>query len=258
MQAPFFTLRTFAATSGLSLLSLLGLAQSMPQSGLARPSTGAPLPAAVGQTTTTPTQPAPGQGKVGSPVPTTTSPLGQPGPALGSPAGAAPATGAGAAAGAASGVSFGQYPVALGVPGGGTANTLPADTVRLTLDEAQGRFLQANFQLLAQRYNVDVANAAIRQALLRDNPNLQLEVNAYNPNTRKLFPFEHQVDVNNPTGGTVVAQIQQLIDISGRRSKLVQLSRTAVGVQQAAFEDLLRQARFQLTQSFYNVVAERR
>jgi cobalt-zinc-cadmium efflux system outer membrane protein len=262
MQAPFFTLRTLAATSGLSLLSLLGLAQSMPQSGLARPSTGAPLPAAAGQTTTVPTQPATGQGKVGSPVPTTTSPLGQPGPALGSPAGAAPATGAGAApsaaAGAGSGTSFGQYPVAVGIPVGGTANTLPADTVRLTLDEAQGRFLQANFQLLAQRYNVDVANAAIRQALLRDNPNLQLEVNAYNPNTRKLFPFEHQVDVNNPTGGTVVVQIQQLIDISGRRSKLVQLSRTAVGVQQAAFEDLLRQARYQLTQSFYNVIAERR
>jgi cobalt-zinc-cadmium efflux system outer membrane protein len=258
MQAPFFTLRTLAATSGLSLLSLLGLAQSMPQSGLARPSTGAPLPAAAGQTTTTPTQPAPGQGKVGSPVPTTTSPLGQPGPALGSPAGAASGTPAIGAAGAASGTSFGQYPVAVGIPAGGTANTLPADTVRLMLDEAQGRFLQANFQLLAQHYNVDVANAAIRQALLRDNPNLQLEVNAYNPNTRKLFPFEHQVDVNNPTGGTVVAQIQQLIDISGRRSKLVQLSRTAVGVQQAAFEDLLRQARYQLTQSFYNVIAERR
>jgi cobalt-zinc-cadmium efflux system outer membrane protein len=265
MQAPFFTLRTLAATGGLSLLSLLGLAQSMPQSGLARPSTGAPLPAAAGQTTTAPTQPAPGQGKVGSPVPTTTSPLGQPGPALGSPAGAAPGTPAigagatpGAAAGAGSGTSFGQYPVAVGMPAGSTANTLPADTVRLTLDEAQGRFLQANFQLLAQRYNVDVANAAIRQALLRDNPNLQLEVNAYNPNTRKLFPFEHQVDVNNPTGGTVVAQVQQLIDISGRRSKLVQLSRTAVGVQQAAFEDLLRQARYQLTQSFYNVIAERR
>ncbi len=145
MQAPFFTLRTLAATGGLSLLSLLGLAQSMPQSGLARPSTGAPLPAAAGQTTTVPTQPATGQGKVGSPVPTTTSPLGQSGPALGSPAGVAPGTpaigAAGAAAGQAGGTSFGQYPVAVGMPAGGTANTLPADTVRLTLDEAQGRFV---------------------------------------------------------------------------------------------------------------------
>ncbi len=265
MQASPFFLRTLAATGGLSLLSLLGLAQSMPQSGLSRPATGAPLPAAAGQTTTTPTQTTPGQSKVGSPMPTTTSPLGQPGPALGSPAGAAPsapALGAGTPASPATagtaGASFGQYPVALGLPAGSPANNLPIDTLRLTLDEAQQRFLQANFQLLAQRYNVDVANAAIQQALLRDNPNLQLEVNAYNPNTRALFPLGHQADPANPTGGTFVAQIQQLIDISGRRSKLVQLSRTAVGVQQAAFEDLLRQARYQLTQSFYNVVAERR
>ena len=120
--------------------------------------------------------------------------------------------------------------------------------------------MQANFQLLAQHFNIDVANAAIRQALLRDNPNLQLEVNAYNPNTNKLFPLGVQpIDINNnPTGGTFLVQIQQLIDISGRRSKLVQLSRTGVSVQQAAFEDLLRQARFQLVQAFYNVAAERR
>ncbi len=120
--------------------------------------------------------------------------------------------------------------------------------------------MQANFQLLAQHFNIDVANAAIRQALLRDNPNLQLEVNAYNPNTNKLFPLGVQpIDANNnPTGGTFLVQLQQLIDISGRRSKLVQLSRTGVSVQQASFEDLLRQARFQLVQAFYNVAAERR
>lgn len=269
MQAIPFSLRTWAATGGLSLLSVLGWAQSMPQSGLARPATGAPLPAAAGQTTTTPTT-TPGQSKVGSPVqlpgsPTATPTFGQPGPAqvggVGSStpalgAGATPAAGVGAATG--SGATFGQYPVALGMPAGHTATAFPTDTVRLTLDEAQARFIQTNFQLLAQHFNVDIANSAIRQALLRDNPNLQVEVNAYNPNTQKLFPFGRQVDANNPTGGTVVAQVQQLLDVSGRRSKLVQLSRTAMGVQQAAFEDLLRQARFQLVQSFYNVVAERR
>ena len=244
----------------------------MPQSGLARPATGAPLPAAAGQTTTTPTQTAPGQSKVGSPVqlptaPTSPTQFGQPGPAqvgAGGTRGTTPAPGAAAtpstpAAGATgSGATFGQYPVVLGLPAGRPAAALPGDTLRLTLDEAQSRFLQANFQLLAQRFNVDVANAAIQQALLRDNPNLQLEVNAYNPNTRALFPLGHQEDAANPTGGTFVAQIQQLVDISGWRSKLVQLSRTAVSVQQAAFEDLLRQARYQLIQAFYNVVSERR
>jgi cobalt-zinc-cadmium efflux system outer membrane protein len=235
----------------------------MPQSGLVRPATGAPLPAAAGQTITTPTQ-LPSQSKVGSPVqlpatPSATPQFGQPGPAQVGAAGSAPASaGTTPAPGPVSGASFGEYPVAVGLLPGNTAPVLPTDTVRLTLDEAQQRFMQANFQLLAQHFNVDVANAAIRQALLRDNPNLQVEVNAYNPNTRRLFPFGPQADANNPTGGTVVGQVQQLLDISGRRSKLVQLSRTAVGVQQAAFEDLLRQARYQLVEGFYNVVAERR
>ncbi len=178
------------------------------------------------------------------------------------PAGALTAPGASAAGaptiGAGGGNGLNRYPIELGVPTGAAATAIPTDTLRVTLDQAQARFMQANFQLLAQHFNIDVANAAIRQALLRDNPNLQMEVNAYNPNTNTFFPLNKQTDPTNPTGGTFLAQIQQLIDISGRRSKLVQLSRTGVAVQQAAFEDLLRQARFQLVQSFYNVAAERR
>ena len=222
---------------------------------------------------TTPAQ-LPGQ-------PTSPTQFGQPGPALTSPAsstpltggangaGATPATGAVPATGGVPGTggtvtagaassAFGNYDVAVGLANGATLAPLATDTVRYTLDQAMQRFMQANFQLLAQHYNIDVANAAIRQALLRDNPNLQAEINAYNPATRTLFPFGHQEDPLNPTGGTVVVQLQQLIDISGRRSKLTQLSRTGLAVQQATFEDILRQARFQLVQAFYNVAAERR
>ncbi len=40
------------------------------------------------------------------------------------------------------------------------------DTVRLTLAQAEQRFLAGNFQLLAQRYNVTAARAQILQARL--------------------------------------------------------------------------------------------
>ena len=276
MRSLFSVARTLATAGGLSLAATVGWAQ-LPQPNAARPATGAPLPAATTPATApaTTTGQAPGPKGIITPAqlpgqPAATPTFGQPGPALASPggalstpapttpAGAAPAGGAGTAAAGASGASVGQYPVVMGLAAGATLPALPTDTLHLTLDQAQARFMQANFQLLAQHFNVDVANAAIRQALLRDNPNLQLEVNAYNPGTHTLFPFGPQADPQNPTGGTVVAQLQQLLDISGRRSKLVQLSRTGLAVQQAAFEDLLRQARFQLVQSFYNVVAERR
>ncbi len=277
MRLPHFALRTLATAGGLSLTTLAGWAQ-MPMPNVARPATGAPLPAtpapATAPATTTGQAPGPHKGVTPAQLPgqpTAAPTFGQPGAPLTSPGGAAgngasqPATGAANPAGAstpasgvASGSAFGQYPVAMGAPAGAPALTTPTDTLRLTLDQAQARFMQANFQLLAQHFNIDVANAAIRQALLRDNPNLQMEVNAYNPNTGAFFPLQKQTDPVTPTGGTFVAQIQQLIDISGRRSKLVQLSRTGVAVQQAAFEDLLRQARYQLVQAFYNVSAERR
>lgn len=283
--------RTLAVAGGLSLTTVASWAQ-MPMPNVARPATGAPLPAtpapATAPATTTGQVPGP-KGNItpaqlpGQPSATPTfgqpgAPLTSPGGALSSPGAAgtsatpaagAPALGTSAAAAGgmspattsssgATGAAFGQYPVAMGLAQGAALPPTPTDTLRVTLDQAQARFMQANFQLLAQHFNIDVANSAIRQALLRDNPNLQLEVNAYNPNTKAFFPLGTQTDPQNPTGGTFVAQIQQLIDISGRRSKLVQLSRTGLAVQQAAFEDLLRQARFQLVQSFYNVVAERR
>jgi len=278
MRLPISAFRTLAAAGGLSLTTLAGWAQ-MPMPNVARPTTGAPLPApaapATAPATTTGQAPGPRKGITPAQLPgqpTATPTFGQPGAPLTSPGGALsngsgasqPAAGAaspapaGASSATGAGTAFGQYPVAMGAPAGAAAFAMPTDTLRLTLDQAQARFMQANFQLLAQHYNIDVANAAIRQALLRDNPNLQMEVNAYNPNTGAFFPLQKQTDPVSPTGGTFVAQIQQLIDISGRRSKLVQLSRTGVAVQQAAFEDLLRQARFQLVQSFYNVSAERR
>lgn len=278
MRLPLSALRTLATAGGLSLTTLAGWAQ-MPMPNVARPATGAPLPAtpapATAPATTTGQAPGPHKGVTPAQLPGQPSAaptFGQPGTQLTGPGGALsngngasqPATGAAgpASAGTSSatgaGTAFGQYPVAVGAPTGAPVLTTPTDTLRLTLDQAQVRFMQANFQLLAQHFNIDVANAAIRQALLRDNPNLQMEVNAYNPNTGAFFPLQKQTDPVSPTGGTFIAQIQQLIDISGRRSKLVQLSRTGVAVQQAAFEDLLRQARYQLVQSFYNVSAERR
>jgi len=275
-------LRTLAVAGGaLSLaVAVPARAQVLPPSS-ARPASSTVLPPspapATAPATTTGQQTNAKGGVVPAQLPgqpTGPTQFGQPGPALTSPGsptpltggtatspGAVPATSGVPAAphpAGAGGAAGGQYDVNVGLTQGATLAPLATDTLRFTLDEAMQRFMQANFQLLAQHYNIDVANAAIRQALLRDNPNLQAEINAYNPNTRTFFPLQRQTDPLNPTGGTLVVQLQQLIDISGRRSKLTQLSRTGLAVQQATFEDVLRQARFQLVQSFYNVAAERR
>ena len=158
--------------------------------------------------------------------------------------------------------TYGQYPVVPGLsPGVPVAQaSAPADTLHVTMDEALNYFIEHNYNLIAQRFNVNLAQATVVQSGLRDNPNLSMEVNAFNPQTRQLFPFgaSQALDPNNPTGNTVLWQVQQLLNLSGSRAKLVQLSSTNAEIQQAAFEDLLRTARYQLLQTFYNVSAERR
>lgn len=132
-----------------------------------------------------------------------------------------------------------------------------ADTIRLTLPQAEELFLRKNFVLLAQKYNVNLAEAAVQQARLWDNPNLQVEVNAYNPNTGKLFPLVNRThDPMNPSGGSYSWQLQQMINLAGRRSKLVALNQTSVDIQQATFQDVMRALRFQLAQTFGNLQAE--
>ncbi len=131
------------------------------------------------------------------------------------------------------------------------------DTLRLTLPQAEQQFLQKNFTLIAQKYNINVAEAAVQQAKLWDNPNFEFEFNAYNPNTSKILPLRNPSgDLTNPTGGAYSWQIQQVLNLAGRRSKLVALNEANTEVQQAVFQDAMRSLRYQLAQTFGNLATE--
>jgi cobalt-zinc-cadmium efflux system outer membrane protein len=223
-------------------------ATTTPSSSMSRPPGGTPnnTPAQM------PGQPTPGYGPAGRP---STQPK-QPSQ-----------TNSGTAANSASSSPYGQYPAMPGVlptevPMSATPG--PTDTLHVDLDQALTLFIQRNYNLIAQRFNVNLAQAAVIQSGLRDNPNISVGANAYNPAIKTLFPFgaKHGADVpennGNATGNTVNIQVQQLINLSHSRAKLVQLSSTNAEVQQAAFEDLMRTGRYQLLQTFYNVIAERR
>ncbi|ACU61190.1 TolC family protein [Chitinophaga pinensis] len=118
------------------------------------------------------------------------------------------------------------------------------DTLHITLQDAEKQFLEKNLQLLAEKYNVSIAQAEIIQAKLYNNPNLTLSGNLYNPDRKKFF------DVSNQYGQYEVG-IQQLISLAGKRNKQVQLARTDASMAENAFFDLLRTLRFTLRSNFY-------
>ncbi|WP_221393975.1 TolC family protein [Dyadobacter sp. NIV53] len=130
------------------------------------------------------------------------------------------------------------------------------DTLRLTLEQAQEQFIQKNFALIAQKFNVNIAEAGVQQARLWYNPNLFVETNLYNGYTHKVLPFGKQTDLINPTGGVFNIQLQQVLSLTASRSKLVKLAESNVALQQSAFQDVMRNVRFTLAQTFGNLVNE--
>ncbi len=122
----------------------------------------------------------------------------------------------------------------------------PTDTVRLLLPEAEQRFFQQNLAVLAQQYNVTVAQAQAVQARIIDNPTVTLEQNAVNKNINR----EHFSD---RAPGEVVVQVQQLFSLAGRRRAAGRVAQQMALVEQFNLQELLRTLRYQLRTTYYDV-----
>ncbi|GAB4024221.1 TolC family protein [Spirosoma gilvum] len=147
----------------------------------------------------------------------------------------------------------------LGVGSHSLAQTIstPSDTIRQSLPQLEQLFLERNFQLLAQRYQVDMADAAITQAGLRPNPNLWFQGNLYNPQTHKVLPFGRPSQADMAAGiynsGYYAVQLQQVVQLAGKRSKLVALAESNKSLTQLAFRDLMRTLHYQLYSTYANL-----
>lgn len=121
------------------------------------------------------------------------------------------------------------------------------DTLRLTLPEAEQRFTQNNLALIAQQYNVSMAQAQVLQARLIDNPTVYLEQDLIG---RKVMRRE----VPAGTAGTeVIANFQQLVSLAGRRKAAGRVAQQNAVVEQFNLQDLLRNLRYELRTSFYDL-----
>lgn len=119
------------------------------------------------------------------------------------------------------------------------------DTLKLTFKQAEKAFLDKNLDLLASKYNVDASKALIQQAKLWDNPVVSTDQNITDAN-KKFF--------NHSNGqGQVFVQISQLIKTAGKRGKQIQIANDGVNIQQAQFDDLLRNLHYNLLMDFSQV-----
>jgi cobalt-zinc-cadmium efflux system outer membrane protein len=121
----------------------------------------------------------------------------------------------------------------------------PADTLSLTFRDAEKQFLANNLELLAQKYNIDASKALIAQAKLWDNPTLSTDQNIYDGGSKKFFYHN-----NNLGQGQVFIQLSQVFTTAGKRGKQVQVAKDNAQVQEAEFNDLMRNLRYNLQLDF--------
>ena len=75
-----------------------------------------------------------------------------------------------------------------------------ASVVSLSLKESEQRFSEHNLEVIAERYNIDIAEAQVVQAKLFENPVVSLEQNVYNRLNGHYF---RETRGNDHRGGTV-------------------------------------------------------
>lgn len=112
----------------------------------------------------------------------------------------------------------------------------------LTLQEAGRQFFVNNLELIAERYNIEMAEAEVIQAKLFENPVISLEQNVYNRLNGKYFDMGKE--------GEAVVEIEQLIYIAGQRNKRVRVEKLNKEMAIHQFEEVLRTLKSELNSKF--------
>lgn len=118
---------------------------------------------------------------------------------------------------------------------------------QMTLLDCEEAFQKNNLQLLAEQYNLNMADADILQAKIWELPQLSGQINAYNPEDRKFF------DIGHAKG----AQITQLIYMGGKKKNEIAFAKSSKELAQLQFSQLLVDLKVQLHTTYYNLYYEK-
>ncbi|AQG81902.1 TolC family protein [Spirosoma montaniterrae] len=122
----------------------------------------------------------------------------------------------------------------------------PADTLTLTLAQAEAQFRSGNLQLLASQAGISENQAYEYQARLINNPTIYVEQMPYNHQTGEFMPFRR-------TNSEQVVQVQQLLLLAGKRNKQLAIARQQTTLAADRFYDLIRTLTYQVRSTFYDL-----
>ena len=96
--------------------------------------------------------------------------------------------------------------------------SVPARQIRLSSDQIEAMFLKQNLALIAERMNVSIADAAIAEATVWDNPELSVgDINFW----KRRGTDEYGGAVASPKQFSL--ELSQMVSLSARRIKLAEV-----------------------------------
>lgn len=114
---------------------------------------------------------------------------------------------------------------------------------QMSLQDCEEAFQKNNFQLLAEQYNINKADADIIQSKIWELPQLSGYINAYNPEDKRAF------DAGRAKG----AEITQLIYLGGKKKNEIAFAKSNKELAQLQFTQLLASLKTELHSAYFNL-----
>lgn len=114
---------------------------------------------------------------------------------------------------------------------------------KIALNEAEEAFVKNNLQLIAEQYNISIADADIIQAKIWSLPEASFQANVYNPEDKRIF------DV----GPSKSFAVQQLFVLGGKRKNEIEFAKSNKELAQLQFSQLLVGLKTKLRENFYSI-----
>jgi outer membrane protein, heavy metal efflux system len=118
---------------------------------------------------------------------------------------------------------------------------------QMSLLDCEEAFQKNNLQLLAEQYNINMADADILQAKIWELPQLSGQINAYNPENNKVFDMGHSKG----------AQVTQLIYMGGKKKNEIAFAKSNKELAQLQFSQLMVDLKSQLRTTYFNLYYEK-
>ena len=128
-----------------------------------------------------------------------------------------------------------------------------SQSLKLSREEIEVLFLKNNLQLIAEKFNIDIADAAIAQARLWDNPTLSIEgMNLWSTKSQR-DEIKDMATSSFVKNTEFSIELSQLILTANKRGKLIRREKVSKEIARQEFEKILRGLKAELRKSIYEI-----